>query len=257
MKRVQETGVVQDRREVAEGMFLLRITSPEIAGSAEPGQFVNIKALEVLWGPFLRRPFSISNVADDSIDLIFNVIGSGTRLLASRRRGDALDLLGPLGRPFGYHDDYATAVMVAGGLGIAPFPFLHTVVKKKGRSTLAIVGSRTGSQLYTDPFDSVECATDDGSSGFHGTVVDLLKKVLVGRTIDRPKIFGCGPTPMLKALSAAAIDMNVPCEISLEGDMACGIGLCQGCPVETRKGPGKYQLVCTEGPTFKCTEVIF
>ena len=256
MKRTQTFGVVQGLQEVADGIFLLTLLSPDIAQTAEPGQFVNVKAPDTQSTPFLRRPFSISHVHDDAIDLLFNVIGTGTKMLASLRKGDSLDVLGPLGRPFGYDDTYGTAVMVAGGLGVAPFPFLKTVVADKGRSSLAIVGARTGAQLFTDPFDAVECATDDGSAGFHGTVVQLMKNILKDTTVRQPKIFGCGPTPMLKALSAAAKELDVPCEISLEGDMACGIGLCQGCPVETTTGTRKYQLVCTEGPTFNCEEVI-
>ena len=255
MKRVQRTGIVLGEQEVAQGIHLLRLECPDIARTAEPGQFVNIKAADALWGPFLRRPFSISDVDGDVLELLFNVIGSGTKLLASKRAGDVLDLIGPLGKPFGCTDDFSTAVMVGGGLGFAPFPFLHRTITQRGRDAIVIVGARSAAQVYTGQIDHPEIATDDGSQGFHGTTVDLLRKLFRERTIDRPKVFGCGPTPMLRALSAAAQDIDVPCEISLEGDMACGIGICQGCPVETSGGSRTYALVCTDGPTFECREV--
>ncbi len=256
MTRVQTTGIVEDRQEVAEGVILLRLSCPPIAEQAQPGQFVNIKVLDGMWGPFLRRPFSISNVRSGSIDLLFNVIGTGTKLLSTRRPGDALDVLGPLGKPFGYSDEFGTAIVVGGGLGFAPFPFLHTMLSARERPVLAFIGARTGAQVYQGPFAEAHIATDDGSKGYHGTVVQLLEHVLAEKKLPDPKIFGCGPTPMMRALSETAKRLGIACELSLEGDMACGIGLCQGCPVETTGGKRKYALVCTEGPTFNCEEVI-
>jgi dihydroorotate dehydrogenase electron transfer subunit len=217
---------------------------------------VNIKALDVMWGPFLRRPFSLSGVSGDSIELLFNVIGSGTRLLASRAIGEKLDVLGPLGRPFGLDDSFSTAVMVAGGLGVAPFPFVEDALKAAGKESMLVLGARTAGQVYAGAIRNVSVATDDGTLGHHGTVVDLLERTLTEKKPERPKIFGCGPTPMLRALSAAAQRLEIPCEVSLEGDMACGIGICQGCPVETVGRERKYALVCTDGPTFDCKEVL-
>jgi dihydroorotate dehydrogenase electron transfer subunit len=117
-------------------------------------------------------------------------------------------------------------------------------------------GARTASHLYVGPLEDAHVATDDGTKGYHGTVVALLQQALSRRPISRPKIFGCGPNRMLKALSEAALVLGIPCELSLEGDMACGIGICQGCPVETVGRDRKYALVCADGPTFDCREVI-
>jgi dihydroorotate dehydrogenase electron transfer subunit len=256
LSRVQASGIVDGRSEVADGIFLLRMRCPEIASTARAGQFVNIRAMNALWGPYLPRPFSISNVSGDVVEFLFNVIGSGTTLLAGKEPGEKLDVLGPLGTPFGIDDDFETAIMVAGGLGFAPFPFLHDTLRARGRKTMLFLGARSSSQVYSGSIEKTMVATDDGSEGYHGTVVALMERTLKERVVPGAKIFGCGPTRMLKALSDAALSLDIPCEISLEGDMACGIGICQGCPVETKGGVRKYSLVCTDGPTFDCREVV-
>ncbi|MGB2867120.1 MAG: dihydroorotate dehydrogenase electron transfer subunit [Bacteroidota bacterium] len=253
---VQQVVTIDSRAEVAEGMFVLRFVSAEIAGSVKPGQFVNIRAAEAIGGPLLRRPFSVSRVEGDKVELFFNVIGTGTRLLSSKRVGDRLDVLGPLGKPYGLEDIGETAILVGGGLGVAPFPLLTTALVQSRKQILTLIGSRTKKQLYSDHLQNVHIATDDGSKGFKGNVVELLENHLAGNTMVGAKIFGCGPTRMLMSLTSAAKKWNIPCELSLEGDMACGIGICQGCPVEVTKGKKKYSLVCTDGPTFNCLDVV-
>jgi dihydroorotate dehydrogenase electron transfer subunit len=246
---------VASREEIADNIYTLRCRSREIAASAGPGQFVNLRCGDACL-PLLRRPFSISRVVGDEIELVFNVIGQGTRMLASKRPGEALDVLGPLGTPFRFEGDYETALIVAGGLGVAPFPFLSAELLKRGKKIATFVGARTATHLATAHLENVRTATDDGSTGFHGTVVQLLVDYLRAHRMRRTKIFGCGPTNMLKALTSAANDAKIDCELSLEGDMACGIGLCQGCPVERRDGSKKYSLVCVEGPTFNANEIV-
>ena len=251
----QRLVTVVGREEVAEGIFALSLESAEVANSARPGQFINVRFSETAL-PLLRRPFSISRVDGSSIELLFNVIGQGTRLLASKRIGDRVDVLGPLGIPFGHQGGFDTAVIVAGGLGIAPFPFLTGLLKREKKRIATFVGAKTARPLVTRRLDDVQVATDDGSEGFRGTVVELLERNLSSNPVMRPKMFGCGPTPMLKALSAFAQEAGIECELSLEGDMACGVGLCQGCPVERANGRRKYALVCVEGPTFNCKEIV-
>jgi len=246
---------VLDRREIVDGIYTLTIGAGEIARRAEPGQFVNIRCGEGCL-PLLRRPFSISRVEGDSIELMFNVIGHGTRMLASKRPGDSLDVLGPLGAPFGIEGTYKTAILVGGGLGVAPFPFLTDVLLGENKEIITLIGARTGRQVTERFLQHVHVATDDGSKGIHGTVVDLLKGFVESNPVQDPKIFGCGPTPMLKALAAFAASAGMECELSLEGDMACGMGICQGCPVEKSSGGKKYALVCTEGPTFNSKDII-
>jgi dihydroorotate dehydrogenase electron transfer subunit len=203
---------------------------------------------------FGQPPASLS--ISELIELMFNVVGHGTRMLASKRAQDTLDVLGPLGVPFGIAGDYETALLVGGGLGIAPLPFLTDFLLKQRKEIVTFVGARSAHQISERHLTNVHVATDDGTRGRRGTVVDLLKQYLADQPLKKYKIFGCGPTQMLKALSELASGSAVDCELSLEGDMACGMGICQGCPVERTNGKKKYALVCTEGPTFNSKEII-
>ncbi len=252
----QQNVRVTANREISEGIFLLKFDSEEIAESARPGQFLNIRAPET-WGPLLlRRPFSISRVVGKSIELLYNIVGRGTKVLASLRPGGVLDILGPLGVPFCYEGNFNTAVIVAGGLGIAPFPFLTDYLEKKNGRILTFVGSRTKFDIQSLYLKNIQFATDDGTCGFHGTVVESLASYLDTHELSGAKVFGCGPTKMMTALTALARNRGLRCELSLEGDMACGVGICQGCPVERKDGKKKYALVCTDGPTFNSDEIV-
>jgi dihydroorotate dehydrogenase electron transfer subunit len=254
---IQQIVRVKSNKEIADGLFLMRFDSVTIASAAQPGQFLNIRAMQH-WSPMLlRRPFSISRVAGSSLELLYNVVGRGTKFLSAQRPGDNLDVLGPLGRPFQWDQPMGTAIFVAGGLGIAPFPFLTDVLEKKKTPVLTFVGSRTRFDIDKLHLQNVQYATDDGSRGFKGNVVEYLAEYLSTHNPEAPKIFGCGPTKMLKTLSTFAQAKGLICELSLEGDMACGIGICQGCPVERNRGTKKYALVCTDGPTFDCREIKF
>jgi dihydroorotate dehydrogenase electron transfer subunit len=124
------------------------------------------------------------------------------------------------------------------------------VLQSRGRRIVTFLGARTAQQLVATHLEQVHIATDDGSKGFHGTVVELLKREFASMKSARPKIFACGPTKMLHALAEFARHENIPCEVSLEGPMACGFGICQGCPVELLGAEKKYALMCKDGPTF-------
>ena len=209
---VQEHAVVTERNEVAEGMYVLRFGSTFIARTARPGQFVNVRATAGVT-PLLRRPFSICRVEDGCVELVFNVIGAGTRILASKRSGDKLDVLGPLGTPYGFDDSFDTAIMVAGGLGVAPFPFLTQFALSYGKQIESFVGAGTGQKLWSEHLRNVHPATDDGSKGFRGTVVAHLDEFLQKERVKNPKIFGCGPTKMLQSLSELAKRHDIECEL--------------------------------------------
>ncbi|MGH2567504.1 MAG: dihydroorotate dehydrogenase electron transfer subunit, partial [Bacteroidota bacterium] len=253
---VHERVTVSSNDEVADGLYVFRFRSETIAGATLPGQFVNIRTADG-FVPFLRRPFSVSRVDRGVVEILFNVVGRGTAVLASKRPGDELDVLGPLGKPFGFRGDFEHALIVAGGLGVAPFPILTDWLQRDEKQVESFIGARSAYQLYRMQLKNLHVATDDGSAGFQGTVVQLLEQYLRSHTLPKPKIFGCGPTNMMKALSGLARNMNIDCELSLEGDMACGIGLCQGCPVETVGGTKKYALVCKDGPAFKSHDIVF
>lgn len=241
--------------ELGDGLHVLTIRSAYLASLVKPGQFLNIRIVDAT-EPLLRRPFSVSRVTGDDLEILFNIVGRGTGLLAVKKLGSTLNVIGPLGVPFHHEADFETAIMVAGGLGVAPFPFLTSRVLESGKRVETFLGARSASQLIQRNLRNVHIATDDGSKGFHGTVVTLLEQYLNEQPVTGGRIFACGPTKMMKALSEFAQAASIPCELSLEGDMACGIGICQGCPVETTHGPKKFALVCTDGPAFDCKDVV-
>ncbi|OGU64493.1 MAG: dihydroorotate dehydrogenase [Stygiobacter sp. RIFOXYC12_FULL_38_8] len=246
-----EKSILEAKRQLGERIFQIKLFSPRIAKLAKPGQFCNIKVSESDF-PLLRRPFSISNVEGDSIYFLFDIHGEGTKILSEKSLGDELDILGPLGNGFNYDGDYSTAIIVAGGLGSAPFPFLTSKLDKK--KVVSFVGARNSSLVLTEDLLNVQAATDDGSLGFKGTVVELLTDYVEKNNLTSFRIFSCGPNPMLKALQQICIERNYDCQISIECAMACGFGICQGCPVETTNGEG-YKLVCKDGPVFEAKEV--
>jgi dihydroorotate dehydrogenase electron transfer subunit len=240
-------------QRAADNIFVITFVSDYLANAIRAGQFVNIKVDESC-EPLLRRPYSVYRTEGDRVQILFNVVGKGSIALARRREGEAIDVLGPLGVPFTL-GNYDTALLVAGGMGVAPMPLATGELKRLRKKVITLVGARTAGQLVDSYLENVQVATDDGTRGFHGTVVDLTKEILASRTIVRPRIFACGPTAMLRALASLAIERKVPCEVSLEGPMACGFGVCQGCPVELVGSDKKYALMCKDGPTFDVTKI--
>ncbi len=249
------SAVVRSLHQTGDNIWSLILHAPLIAAHARPGQFVNVRVADSLV-PLLRRPFSISRINGVELAILFNIVGPGTRLLTDKRPGDVVDLLGPLGKPFDIDEVFDTALIVAGGLGVAPFQFLEQELHRLNKPIVSFVGARTASGLSVEGLENVREATDDGTAGRKGTVVELVAEYLDAEKPKRPKLFACGPTPMLKALREFAVNRRLLCELSLEGAMACGIGICQGCPVQ-RTGEGKkYALVCTDGPTFRAEEIV-
>jgi dihydroorotate dehydrogenase electron transfer subunit len=245
-----ETCPVTGVRQAAEGIHVLAFSSRILGKSIRPGQFLNIRVEDGI-DPLLRRPFSAYRVTPQSVEIIFNVVGRGTAALRGKRPGDVVDVLGPLGVPFHYDSpDYETAVLVGGGLGVAPLPVLTTAARAAGKSVITFLGGRSTRVVVRDHLSHLHVATDDGSEGFRGTVVDLLRTTLTARPVRKPMLFACGPTPMLRAVAEFARAASLPCEVSLEGPMGCGIGICQGCPVELAGEEKRYALMCKDGPVF-------
>jgi dihydroorotate dehydrogenase electron transfer subunit len=237
-------------RAVARNVFVLSLHAPNLASRVRPGQFVNIRVNGSL-DPLLRRPFSVYRTTGDAIEIIFNIVGKGTALLAEKRVGEVIDVLGPLGVPFTLDDDrFTTGLLVAGGLGVAPMPMTTADLLHRGKMVKSFVGARDAASLLMQHLHDVACATDDGSAGFHGNVVALLEATLATTKPERPKIFACGPHAMLKSVALLAERLDLLCEVSMEGPMGCGIGICQGCPVELRNASRRYALMCKDGPTF-------
>ncbi len=245
---------VEKTIEIEDHIHLLKVYSPDISSRIVPGQFLNIKVSHTTQ-PLLRRPFSVCDVEGDFFYIMFNIFGEGTRLLASKQKGEKIDLLGPLGNGFNLDDDYDTAVLVAGGLGAAPFPFVSRLIKEK-KKIFSFVGGRTRRDVITYGLENISIATDDGSRGFAGNVVDLLNENIETFKSLKIKIFACGPNAMLRAVKNFAETNNFNTELSTEAAMACGFGICQGCPIESAKDENKYLLVCKDGPVFNAKDVI-
>ncbi len=243
-------------RPVADETYALRFHAPDLAAALKPGQFLNILVSD-LNDPLLRRPYSISNIVEEECEILFSVVGKGTGILAAKRAGETIGVLGPLGNTFGYTKDFETALIVAGGIGVAPFPLLTAQLRAEGRAVQTFLGARSASRVVRDGLDNLHVATDDGSEGFHGTVIGCLAQWLETHEAPAPRIFACGPNAMLRATQDFASTYGIPCELSLESEMACGVGICQGCPIERVEGERKYALVCTDGPCFDSRDIIF
>ncbi|NUM61306.1 MAG: dihydroorotate dehydrogenase electron transfer subunit [Ignavibacteriaceae bacterium] len=240
--------------EINPQIFLLKVFSPELAAVIKPGQFLNIRVTNRT-SPLLRRPFSVCDVEGDHLYLMFNITGEGTNMLAHKPIGSDLDILGPLGNGFNLEGNYNTAVIVAGGLGAAPFPYVTRMLDGK-KKILSFVGGRSRHDVITYNLKNEKIASDDGSLGVKGNVIQLLEQNLPILQNDRIKVFGCGPNAMLRALKEFCLKYDFECEVSTECAMACGFGICQGCPIESTKQSDKYLLVCTDGPVFNIKDVV-
>lgn len=240
--------------KLQHGTYLLKGHSPEIASKILPGQFCNIKVSESDF-PLLRRPFSICDVEGEFIYFMFDVHGEGTRLLAEKSTGDSIDVLGPLGNGFALEGDYKTAVIVAGGIGAAPYPYV-TKQLQGVKEIRSFIGGRSKVNVITHGFVNYDIATDDGTEGMHGNVIELFDRHLDSFDTNSIKVFGCGPNPMLRALKEFCVQKNIECEVSVECAMACGFGICQGCPIESTEESEKYLLVCKDGPVFNIKDVV-
>jgi dihydroorotate dehydrogenase electron transfer subunit len=245
-----EKTFVHSVEQITNNTYLIKVFAPAIACAVKPGQFCNVKVSEGNY-PLLRRPFSICDTEGDYIFFLFDIHGEGTKILSSKKNGDELDILGPLGNGFNLDGDYKNAVIVAGGLGSAPFPYLIKNLPEE-KEVFCFVGGRTKKHLVSHQLKNIKFATDDGSMGFHGNVVELLKSEI--NSISDFRIFSCGPNPMLKALQAYCIENKFDCQISVECAMACGFGICQGCPIDSYDG-SHFKLVCKDGPVFNADEV--
>lgn len=251
-----ETVSILRSARVADNVYTLEFASERIARATRPGQFLNLKPNDSL-DPLLRRAYSVHRISGDRVEVIFNIVGRGSAILAAKRAGDPLDVMGPLGVPFHLDGDFDTALLVSGGVGIAPMPVLGDVLVAMGKTVVNIHGARTAGLIANDGrLINATFATDDGSLGFHGNVVAALDAYLSEHSANGVRVFACGPNKMLGALGEFCNARALPLEVSLECQMACGIGICQGCPVEMATGDRKYTLVCTHGPNYDINDIV-
>ncbi len=261
----QETVQVLWNKQVGSSYFRMGLSCNRGYEAAIPGQFVMLRFVDQI-SPLLRRPFSVHRLVSENnvsigIELLYKVVGAGTHQLSSCRIGDRLDVLGPLGRGFTISETYQRIFIAAGGIGVAPMVFLADVLNQRkvdfSQVHLFLGGRSTDDVLCKDAFSgcgaSVCTTTDDGSEGDQCLITSPLE-IEVERL--RPDIiYACGPMDMLKCVIGIAETHSVPCEISIETAMACGIGVCLGCAVERQDSSGKYLHACLDGPVFDASEI--
>jgi dihydroorotate dehydrogenase electron transfer subunit len=257
---VQQLAPVLSNREEAPDIFLMEVRSPDVVALGRPGQFLHLR-VSGNEGPLLRRPLSLFSRDESSgtAGLLYRRVGPGTRLLAGLVPGSGLDLVGPLGRAFDPPPGMEKALLVAGGLGVAPLFCLAQELTARDVPVDFLLGaSRREELLCRDRLEALgvrlELSTDDGSQGFHGLVTGLLERVLER---DRPApetcaLFVTGPEPMMKAAALLARRYRLRAQFSLERHMACGMGACWGCAVRCldERGRPVYRRVCADGPVF-------
>lgn len=279
-------------REVAPRHFHFQLHAPTLARDAAPGQFVHVatRPNSTTWNfdPLLRRAFSIMNAdrENQSVEMLFRVEGQGTTALAAAKEGDELDIIGPLGQTFDlspFHVKQSNvvlprAILVGGGVGVPPLVFLGKILRATKIRVSALIGARTSQDvLGLDTFRALNIestvATDDGSAGHHGRVIDLLEAELT--TDNKAIVYACGPWPMLRAVALLCQKQGVRCQVSLEEAMPCGIGVCNGCVVRATQPHAmgatppqlneiigdewspyqRYRRICVEGPACWADEI--
>ncbi len=277
-----ETAEVLSQQAFEGDQYILRLQAPGCAASARAGQFAHLTCDPLL---AMRRPLSIMRVDPQQgwVDFLYKAVGRGTRLLAQRKAGESISLLGPIGRPFTPDPARPRALLLGGGVGMPPMIFLAEHLKQaSGHTPLVLLGSEVPFPFTTQPSrilvpgipDGVigamplledwgipsRLASLQGYAGCHeGYITDLARHwldALNDTQCREVEIFSCGPHPMLQAVADLAKDYGLPCQVSLEEYMACAVGGCAGCVVrvETETGPA-MKRVCVDGPVFDARAV--
>lgn len=241
----RRTAEVVENQRIAEGVYRLALRDGYIARTVKPGQFVNLYSPDPL--KLLPRPFGVAQIEGDLVIVIFAVVGAGTAEFAGLGAGEAVDVLGPLGKAFDL-DASANYLLVGGGLGVPPLLYAaQELAPRADASSAAVFGYRD--ERFADNLAQGFCESVFSITNEEGTVVDLLDSVehaiLAG---ERPTaILSCGPMPMMRAVAAWASRRALPSQLSLEARMSCGYGACVTCVVDTLDGRKK---VCSDGPVF-------
>jgi dihydroorotate dehydrogenase electron transfer subunit len=254
------TETIDTMQCLAEGVYRMRISSERLANSSKPGQFVNVVCSDS-FKSWLRRPISICNVDKDThkVDIVFQVKGNGTEQLSMFKKGDAIDLMGPLGNPFDTELHGGNIAVIGGGIGT--FPLLYLLKSLQGNHRTAFLGFRNGSSIvmkdeFSSSCEELQIATDDGSEGHHGFVTDLFLNEIKEGSFQR--VYACGPLIMMKKVVDICISHQIPVQVSMEQRMGCGVGACLVCACKKKVGDDfTYTHVCKEGPVFWGQEIDF
>lgn len=252
-EKFKEQAVIICQEEIAEGIYSMWIRTEQIAGAAKAGQFISVYCED--GSRILPRPISICEIDRDesSLHIVYRVVGKGTEEFSKKTAGDTLDVLGPLGNGFPLKDK--KAFLIGGGIGVPP---ILELAKQLNCEKQIILGYRNSDMFLLDEFKKqgdVYIATEDGSVGTKGNVIDVIK----ANGLEADILYACGPTPMLRALKAYAEEKNMECWISMEEKMACGIGACLACVCKSKEVDGHTNVhnkrICKEGPVFNAQEV--
>ena len=255
-------------RPVSSTYRHLGVATPGFSRTVSPGQFVMVRP-SLVADPLLPRAFSVYRISQGEggapvVEILYKVLGKGTRYLAQMDPGQAVEILGPLGNAFTVPETMETAVLVAGGIGVPPIVALAMEIVKGQRPLEVFLGGKTADDiLCVEDFERIgaglHITTEDGSKGTCGLITDLLVPFLLGSRLSALHIFTCGPPGMLAAVARMAEERGMPCQTSVEANMACGFGACMGCAIEVRsKGPGpNYKLVCKDGPVFDSRDLVW
>jgi len=241
--------VVTRNHHITDDYFAIYLKCPVNLPQILPGQFAEVHIINSTT-TYLRRPFSIydTDYGKNELSLLIKTVGDGTKALSKLKEGDTLNLIYPLGNSFSLPEG-KKALLIGGGVGIAPMLLLTKLLHAKGYKPDVLIGGRTSNDIVEPekykPFGEVFITTDDGSAGEKGMVTQ--HSLFSGKIDEYSAIYACGPDPMMKAVARLAASHNIPCEISLENTMACGIGACLCCVVETVDG---NKTTCMEGPVF-------
>ena len=252
----KETAKILSQNKIADGIYSMWIET-STAKEAKPGQFIDVYVNDD--SKLLPRPISICEVKDNSLRIVYRVVGGGTKIMSSYQEGDEIQIIGPLGNGFDMRD--GKAILVGGGIGIPPMVELAKNLSEKiGReNVISVMGYRDELFLVDEleQFSTVVIATEDGSTGTKGTVIDALNE----NSVDGDVLYACGPIPMLKALKDWANEKGIECQISLEERMACGIGACLACVCKTKEKDEHSNVcnkrICKDGPVFDANEIDF
>lgn len=260
MKTIEICEVIS-QKEISSGIFEMWIEAQEISAAAVPGQFVNVYTDDA--SKLLPRPISICETDREghAIRLVYRVSGrqTGTEQFSEKEAGETLKVLGPVGNGFPMEETAGKHIfLVGGGIGIPPMLETAKSAAERGAVIDVILGYRDDCFLADEfaQYGKVHIATEDGSRGIRGTVLD----VILQKQLEAERIFACGPKPMLRALKAYADAQKVPCWVSMEERMACGVGACLACVCETTEEDEhshvRNKRVCKDGPVFRTTDIV-
>lgn len=249
---------VVSNEPVADDLMKLVLEAPELAALIKAGQFVNLRVPGDS-GELLRLPLSFSHAdaAAGTVEIVYAVVGTGTRRLAQMGASACSDAVGPCGNPWPLAPGVGRACLVSGGVGVTPIVACARMLAEQGVAFDAVVGSQRASRLWgTDELSAlgagrVEITTDDGSLGLHGFTTDALAPLLAEFAYD--VVYTCGPEPMMAGVARLAREAGCACWVSMERMMGCGFGACGTCNVAM--ADGSYKSCCKDGPVFDAQEV--